>query len=193
MEVAKQPSPWPCVVMLAALLACCLAAPRYWQRGTTSDSADEFANDLFFMGSDYEWPVTHRTATSGSLLSLGDGQPTILAQGQGTISLPEAAIDELIASRSASNPFDAMGRRVSDPLFIGPAYLQPIFLDTPQSTATVQFAPDPAVASVFERIGSAVANFMPANAVPVVVSRIADAVPTYFASSPDITPVATAR
>lgn len=31
MEIEKQPSPWPAVLMLVGLLACCLAAPCYWQ------------------------------------------------------------------------------------------------------------------------------------------------------------------
>ena len=46
MEVEKQPSPWPCVVMLVGLLLCCLAAPRYWQHdGSPTSSADvEFAS-----------------------------------------------------------------------------------------------------------------------------------------------------
>jgi hypothetical protein len=32
MQVDKQPSPWPCVVMLAGLFLFCLAAPYYWQQ-----------------------------------------------------------------------------------------------------------------------------------------------------------------
>ena len=31
MQVDRQPSPWPCVAMLAGLLLLCLMAPRYWQ------------------------------------------------------------------------------------------------------------------------------------------------------------------
>ena len=31
MQVDRQPSPWPCVAMLAALLLLCLMAPRYWR------------------------------------------------------------------------------------------------------------------------------------------------------------------
>ena len=31
MQVDRQPSPWPCVLMLAGLLLFCLAVPYYWQ------------------------------------------------------------------------------------------------------------------------------------------------------------------
>src|SRR3954463_5345276 len=38
MQVDRQPSPWPCVAMLAGLLFLCLMAPRYWQNmGAVSD------------------------------------------------------------------------------------------------------------------------------------------------------------
>src|SRR3954447_24902608 len=37
MQVDRQPSPWPCVAMLAGLLLLCLMAPRYWQTTTQSD------------------------------------------------------------------------------------------------------------------------------------------------------------
>src|SRR3954468_1345177 len=37
MQVDRQPSPWPCVAMLAALLLLCLMAPRYWQNSVTPE------------------------------------------------------------------------------------------------------------------------------------------------------------
>src|SRR4051794_32849241 len=37
MQVDRQPSPWPCVAMLAGLLLLCLMAPRYWQKTVQSD------------------------------------------------------------------------------------------------------------------------------------------------------------
>ncbi len=32
MQVNKQPSPWPCVVMLVGLLLFCLVVPSYWEQ-----------------------------------------------------------------------------------------------------------------------------------------------------------------
>jgi hypothetical protein len=37
MQVDRQPSPWPCVAMLAGLLLLCLMAPRYWQKTLQSE------------------------------------------------------------------------------------------------------------------------------------------------------------
>src|SRR3954463_3082818 len=37
MQVDRQPSPWPCVAMLAGLLLLCLMAPRYWQNTVQSE------------------------------------------------------------------------------------------------------------------------------------------------------------
>src|SRR5690349_12320658 len=37
MQVERQPSPWPCVAMLAGLLLLCLMAPRYWQNTVVVD------------------------------------------------------------------------------------------------------------------------------------------------------------
>src|SRR3954454_18896346 len=37
MQVDRQPSPWPCVAMLAGLLLLCLIAPRYWQNTVYSE------------------------------------------------------------------------------------------------------------------------------------------------------------
>src|SRR3954468_2044153 len=51
MQVDRQPSPWPCVVMLAGLLLLCLMAPRYWQNTVVvEDPAIGSATDLAFDG-----------------------------------------------------------------------------------------------------------------------------------------------
>src|SRR6188472_2258633 len=49
MQVDRQPSPWPCVAMLAGLLLLCLMAPRYWQNTIVmEDPAIGFENDVAF-------------------------------------------------------------------------------------------------------------------------------------------------
>ena len=37
MQVDQKPSPWPCVVMLVGLLACCLSVPIYWRPSRIPD------------------------------------------------------------------------------------------------------------------------------------------------------------
>src|SRR2546423_15602789 len=39
MQVDRQPSPWPCVAMLAGLLLFCLMAPRYWRNTSSAEVA----------------------------------------------------------------------------------------------------------------------------------------------------------
>ena len=39
MQVDRQPSPWPCVAMLAGLLLFCLMAPRYWRDSDPQEDA----------------------------------------------------------------------------------------------------------------------------------------------------------
>ena len=51
MQVDRQPSPWPCVAMLAGLLLLCLMAPRYWQNTVgVEDPAIGVAADVAFDG-----------------------------------------------------------------------------------------------------------------------------------------------
>ncbi len=39
MQIDRQPSPWPCLAILAGLLLFCLMAPRYWRHAVTAEDA----------------------------------------------------------------------------------------------------------------------------------------------------------
>ena len=92
MQCDKQPSPWPCVIMLVGLLVFCLAAPQYWQHdrstGVAADAEAPTANWAADFSFDVSPPVTARKSDALNLWS----PPTI---------------DDLIAARSAASQFDA--------------------------------------------------------------------------------------
>lgn len=73
MQVDRQPSPWPCVAMLAGLLLLCLMAPRYWQNTVASEDPAigveaEVANDDFGRG---QYQVTNDIISPNRNLSEG--------------------------------------------------------------------------------------------------------------------------
>jgi hypothetical protein len=68
MQVDPKPSPWPCVVMLLALLLFCLAVPRFWQSGESATNSPGGGSN--YVASDARAPI----ALDATVLSrLGSG------------------------------------------------------------------------------------------------------------------------
>ncbi len=199
MEVEKQPSPWPCAVMLLALLLCCLAAPWYWQQDPSAESTDAtgFPRDSLFGHTGSSAPPTP-SVLRGLHFNFGGTKVGMLGQEPGN-ALPNLwappTIEELIAARGATNQFDPSICHFNDQ----PSYWQPLEApsnSTAQSGDAYDALPpsepiefDPEVTTSLETIGAAIAAFAPDNVVPEFAGRIFDAVPKYVVAWSNITPI----
>jgi hypothetical protein len=149
MQCDKQPSPWPCVIMLVGLLVFCLAAPQYWQHdhstGVAADNDTPNANWAADFSFDVSQPVTNRRSDALNLWS----PPTI---------------DDLIAARSATSQFDAtpangFGQSTGWQPFTRPseyaARSHDLFLEPAQ---VPRFEAHPLVTSSLESLGAVIAE-----------------------------------
>lgn len=180
MQCDKQPSPWPCVIMLVGLLVFCLAAPQYWQHdrstGVATDADAPNANWATDFAFDVAPPVTDRQSDALNLWS----PPTI---------------DDLIAARSTASQFDGspangFGQSTGwQPFTRQPEYgsrSHDLFVEPAQ---TQRVEAHPFVTSSLESLGAAVADYSPASTAARVASRLVDFVPHKTAAWPSIMPI----
>ena len=199
MEVKNQPSPWPCVLMLLALLLCCLAVPRYWQQDKTSSTAEK--TDFFhdgFRGPNANVLTTRQIALPKLQFDLG-------SPGWGTLGNGHASeladfwspptIEELVARQSMYGQFDATRQGTNGASFNWPALAIPSD-NTPASDEAVDFVPaspsveaDPYIAAALNQAGAVIASYLPANVVSAFVSQLTNTVPKYVAAWSNTTPI----
>lgn len=184
MQVNRQPSPWPCVVMLVGLVIFCLTVPKYWRKPTeTANSTIELkipdlpsqqnsAKSAFSLvphaaqgGSsfDFAYAARQHSATRSTFVLDNDllsfwASPTI---------------EELIAARFgiAQQHSDS----VDWPTFVPAATSEDEQSadSAPAVEAAVEL--DPSVAAVFDRIGRAVVTYAPAELVAGLTAQAARA------------------
>ena len=93
MQVDRQPSPWPCVAMLAGLLLFCLMAPRYWHNSAPPEVAT--------IGGVADSASAHSSLSDEADFS---GGPLDLVGATTQLGGPPT-IEELIAARTAAAQF----------------------------------------------------------------------------------------
>lgn len=192
MEVKKQPSPWPCVVMLVALLACCLAAPHYWQRDTTSKSAEDAEFSPEYAGDCIANPMlTTRLALPNAPFDLGNVRFGITGNVPNSDLLnlwAPPTIEELIATGGAYGQSGALGNGTNGQSFDWPPFTFPtnsgsqINDSSTNAPPNQPVEPSPFVTSSLERIGTAIAEFSPADVLRPLITRLADTVPVYVSA-----------
>ncbi|MCI0332178.1 MAG: hypothetical protein L0228_03000 [Planctomycetes bacterium] len=184
MQVDRQPSPWPCVVMLVGLLIFCLTVPKYWRKPTKAvespvavettrvqahqrspKSALSLVPYAVSGGPSFDFAYAARQhSTTPSKFVLDNDLLSFWAS---------PTIEELIAARfgvaqQTTDSFDW-------PTFIPAATAensQPAD-SVPGIEATVEL--DPSVAAAFDRIGRAVVTYAPAELVPRLTAQAARA------------------
>ncbi len=117
MQVDRQPSPWPCVAMLAGLLFLCLMAPRYWQHTTVVEDPaigverDGSVSDLA-LGRYHQTqqPNVASEEHAGGLFDVSGIRIVGLSRGSNHDLLnigAQPSIEELIATQSAISQLSA--------------------------------------------------------------------------------------
>ena len=166
MQVDRQPSPWPCVAMLAGLLLLCLMAPRYWQNtvvlenpaiGLENEIAfDDLARDQYRANHD---AISANPNLVGGQFDFSGISIGRFASGSNTdllnLCTPQP-IEELIATHAAMTQLSAHFGRGGDgfdwPLLMRAAMNAAREASTgPQLTAEVR--PNADFASPFEFVG----------------------------------------
>ncbi len=206
MQVEKQPSPWPCVLMLAGLLLFCLAAPYYWQHNSSKTKA----TDAQSSGLAARTPGGIESSRRSSQSSPESVEPNSHSNSNGmhlgmigtapngdlsSIWAPPT-IEELIASHSMSGQLND-----STSSFHPQSYdwLSPIAgqrnsaksTNRPANAKTMSFVKPPNyVTDYLQALGGFVAVYSPTNIAPNLVSRIIEAVPDDLFASVDVTPIA---
>lgn len=184
MQVDRQPSPWPCVVMLGVLLLFCLMAPRYWRNGATpkdatighsDDVADcglrdtnerptEFAGKASFPG----WTLNLDGIEIGGFANSPDRE---LLNLMGT-----PTIEDLIAARSgAPQP----GRHYTNVGHDGIEW--PALLTNVNGTADQNLQADPQVAVAVEVFGALLGEYVAGGAVQKWGAVVVEVAPRWVA------------
>ncbi len=181
MEIEQQPSPWPCVVMLAGLLLCCLAAPCYWQRGQAKMAPSNEAADAPRKQLDIA-TFSFRAVYSSLENNYALKQPSEEKNPNLEIlSLwVPPSIEELVAAHANVNQFQP-DDPLRDPTSVpwlpyanSASVVAPFAGQEPASPAAEQ--PPQYAMDVFVGLGAAIADYLPVNIAADCVARFADAI-----------------
>jgi hypothetical protein len=169
MQVERQPSPWPSVVMLVGLLLFCLTVPRYWRLPTPSGAAAPTAptpavsanGTLPYLPVDFGgsygalmYGATHTYHTAGISRSISENELLNL--------WPVPSIDELIAARMAIH---------QPPVTIEWPTIEPI-AETRDETA-IQVGVESFMSNTFAGVGRAIIAYAPAELLPRMTQQAA--------------------
>lgn len=181
MEIEQQPSPWPCVVMLAGLLLCCLAAPCYWQHRqsnlATADDTSAAPRKLPDLAT-----FSFRAAYSSFEGNYALKQPSDKENPNLEILSLWAppSIEELVAAHANSSQFQP-NESLRDPTSVpwlpyanSTSVVAPFAGQEPASPPVER--PPQYVTELFLGMGAAIADYLPANVAADCVARIADTV-----------------
>jgi len=206
MQVDKQqPSPWPCVLMLAGLLAFCLAAPYYWQHDRpTVPTTDAEVFRLQALGSGRfaidgaRSPVSSTLILPNSHFDFGN----VRAGTVGSVSNSDLlnlwtppTIEELIAARATYGQFEPVANQCDGQWFqwvpvansVGP----PTNFNNAANRAESPFVDQtpPFVTKSLQLLGNVIAEYSPANLASKVIARLTDAVRADRIATSRVTPI----
>ena len=190
MHVDRQPSPWPCVAMLAGLLLLCLLAPRYWQNTIVMDDpaigaeADAAVSELA-LG---RYRAGHQVspadvAVNGGLFDVsGISIIGISSRSHGdALSFGgQPSIEELIATQSAMSQLSAFNPSAHDgfnwPLEVRSA-MTPAAASQTAATLSPDERPSPRFAFPFEFAGELIAAHASPSKMLELAINVKDGVP----------------
>ncbi|MFO0790744.1 MAG: hypothetical protein U0805_14910 [Pirellulales bacterium] len=186
MQVEREPSPWPCVLMLAGLLLFCLAAPYYWScEHAKQQTAEMFHNDggLFVSGSDGVKAVAP-FALPSSRYDFGNIHFGLMADaqtGESQVSWGSPTIDELVAAHTTYGRFGAAATTQYDQPLLWKPWAPPIggvncFPQTDGSDLASLVDSPEVVTTSLARVGEFVADYSPAAIAKRLVSRLTEVV-----------------
>lgn len=190
MEIQRQPSPWPCVVMLVGLFLCCLAAPCYWQHEPAESSAGDPSQARREQRELAAF--SFRVVYSPLENQLWSKQPTLATSPNSEILdlwVPPS-IDELVAARATSGqlrPNSVLMDPTSVPWmpYQNSASVVAPFAGQQPACPSPPPPPPEFVAVLFARVGAAISDYLPVNFLPNCVARIGNIVPSQvFAAGP---------
>ncbi len=203
MQVSKQPSPWPCVVMLVGLLLFCLVAPSYWEQDSPSSAirSTQSGHQQTKQG------VTivdgrRNTATPPAVnwstpnANYGGANCSEASPNADLLSLwAPPTIEQLIAARSITPVADGFGLGVNE-------------WQSPQAIITVPRVSDnalaaddvaawlpssPEIADALWFAGEVFAEYSPGNLPQRFVAFVMNAVPDHAIASVAVTPIETSE
>jgi hypothetical protein len=197
MQVDRQPSPWPCVVMLAGLLLLCLMAPRNWQNtvgvedpaiGAASDIAFDDLEGGHYLATDGDRPANPNLTVglfdfSGiNIGRLADESKSDLLN----LCVPPP-IDELIATHAAMTQLSAhFGRPGGDgfdwPMLVRAAMKATSDVSPSGPALTDGDRPTREFAAPFEFFGELVSKYSSVGEMVELVAQISDGVPGWVLS-----------
>jgi hypothetical protein len=191
MQVDRQPSPWPCVAMLAGLLLLCLMAPRYWQNAVVSeDPAIGGETEVAAADSDHgQYRPTHDNSShptlAGGLFDLSGINIGGFANGPNNDLLNLCApppFEELIATQAAMSQLSTHFGRAG-----GDGFDWPLLVRAAMGAGTNEFStgpeltggnrPNSAFAPPFEFVGGLVSEYSSVDAMYELAAEVADGVP----------------
>ncbi|HEX4413871.1 MAG TPA: hypothetical protein VH107_09615, partial [Lacipirellulaceae bacterium] len=178
MQVDKQPSPWPCVVMLAGLFLFCLAAPYYWQddQSASTVTTASATPHRCLPSPELTWPSSHNDFAQVETSAVSENSNADLLR----IWAPPT-IEQLVADRAMN----------------GEAYRWQSAPDHSQQTSPPQAADNLTdyfplssyMADVLWYVGKMIAENTPADLPRRLVAASMDAVPENLFVQPQITPI----
>ncbi len=192
MQVEQQPSPWPCVIMLAGLLLFCLAAPYYWQHEQPSKSAADAEFFRLHAHGSGRFAVGTARSPESTTLVLPNSQFDFGNVRVGMVgSVPNSdllnlwtppTIEELIASRATYGQIEPVANQCDGQWFqwvpVANSFGAPTDINNHANRADSPLfvqAP-PFVTNSLWYLGTVIAEYSPANLAPKVIARLADAV-----------------
>jgi hypothetical protein len=191
MQVDRQPSPWPCVAMLAGLLLLCLMAPRYWQKTAQSEDPAIGVDDGVAVddldGAPY--PAANRDFSArpsfAGPFDFSGIQIGRFARGTSSDLLNLFApppIEELIATHSAVAQLSAHFGRPGGEGFDWPLLVRAAIGNTCDESQTGPSLtggerPSPEFAGPFEYVGELASEYSSVGAMFELVMQVSDEVP----------------
>ena len=193
MQVDRQPSPWPCVAMLAALLLLCLTAPRYWQNPValedpTIGAESDIGSGILYSGPDRAVPddisVNANFAGepfdfSGIRLGHLDGGSTSELMS----FCPPPPIEELMATQSAMTQLSAhfggpRGDGFDWPLLMG-VTIRAARDASPRLVVSGEELPSAKFAWPFEFVGGLMSEYSSIGPVVKLAAELSDRLPQW--------------
>ena len=187
MQVDQKPSPWPCVVMLVGLLACCLTVPLYWRPSaapdrppaTASISAKPERTTTGPIEANRSHPATFGLPTIPA--SRGISLDTVLVQpparlvgNNNWLSLcPPPTIEELVAVVPIERDAIGCGNRLAANRLVPLADhglsaefgSEDVWPTTDSQIAVASEEPNPLIAAALERVGTMLVTYSISDAV----------------------------
>lgn len=175
MQVDRQPSPWPSVVMLVGLVLVCVTVPRFWRT-----PLDRFAGSGASQ-SEFTSPSIDSRGTVNCQSPTGTGFGPLQYRGFGQSSIGASRVQLLHSDLSSLWAGPTIEELVAERIVANQPYPGPVswpvidFALVPKAEQAFDMEQHPAIANAFDRIGRAMVVYAPAELVPRLTLQAAKA------------------